>query len=92
MPDISQDWQSGSCFDRAQLVGEHPVAGGRLKFQSSRLKGGGGGSKILMARVRSIPRHQAILADKNAEGLTSSLVPRMQPATNLSKGGLQMAL
>ena len=74
-------------------MGEHPVAGGRLKFQSSRLKGGGGGgSKILMARVRSIPRHQAVLADKNAEGLTSSLVPRMQPATNLSKGGLQMAL
>ena len=72
-------------------MGEHPVAGGRLKFQSSRLKGGGG-SKILMARVRSIPRHQAVLADKNAEGLTSSLVPRMQPATNLSKGGLQMAL
>ena len=76
MPDILQDWQSGSCFDRAQLVGEHPVAGGQLKVQ----------------RVRSIPRHQAILADKNAEGLTSSLVPRMQPATNLSEGGLQMAL
>ena len=72
-------------------MGEHPVAGGRLKFQSSRLKGGGGG-KILMARVRSIPRHQGVLADKNAEGLTSSLVPRMRPATNLSKGGLQMAL
>ena len=34
-----------------------------------------------MDRVRSIPRHQAILADKNAEGLTSSLVPCMQPAT-----------
>ena len=40
MPDILQDRQSGSCFDRAQLVGEHPVAGGRLKVQSSRLRGG----------------------------------------------------
>ena len=70
-------------------MGEYPVSGRWLKVQSSRLRKD---CKILMADVRSIPRHQARLAGKNAEGLTSSLVPRMQPATNLSKGGLQMAL
>ena len=45
-----------------------------------------------MAKVRSITRHQARLADKNAEGLTSRVVPACRLATNLSKGGLQMAL
>ena len=60
-----------------------------MKVERSRLRRG---RKTLMAKVRSITRHQARLADKNAEGLTSRAVPACSSATNLSKGGLQMAL
>ena len=78
VPDMLQDWQSGSCPDRTQLVGEHPVVGWRLKVvESSRLRRG---CKTLMAGVRSITRLQARLADENARGPTSRLVPRMQPS------------
>ena len=78
VPDMLQDWQSGSCPDRTQLVGEHPVVGWRLKVvESSRLRRG---CKTLMAGVRSITRLQARFADENARGSTSRLVPRMQPS------------
>ena len=75
MPCMLQDWQSGLFPDRAQLVGEHPVFGGWLTVQSSRLKRG---RKTLVAKVKSITRLKASLADENAEGLTSRLVPCMQ--------------
>ena len=60
-----------------------------MEVQSSRLKRG---HKTLMTKVRSIIRYQARLADRKVEGLTSRVVPACSLATNLSKGGLQMAL
>ena len=47
-------------------MGEHPVVGGWLTVQSSRLRRG---CKTLVARVKSITRLKVRLADKKGRGL-----------------------